>query len=362
MVLRQTATLTQDELAASLGRAKARNLPLWDFLVLERQIPEDVLANAFSKALNLPRVSIDAMPVEAAALEAVAGWLAHKHTCLPIRFAGKALVLAMANPLDSMAIHDVQFASSRHVTPVVASRTDILTGIRRCYASTARAKVEAEPPPEPEEACVFTVESAPAEQTRASDASTAVELCSQIMSDAITLGASDIHIEAGASETRVRLRIDGVLREHLQLPDWMRGALLSRIKILAKLDIAEQRVPQDGRIQLRGPESADRCARLDVADAVRREGGPPAPRIGRHADAGRARLLGRRSDAPRRSAPPAAGTDPRDRPDRGREEHDALLHAGAPPVQGDQHRHDRGPDRVSSGGRHPGAGEREGRV
>ena len=199
MVLRQTATLTPDELAASLGRARARNLPLWDFLVLERQIPEDALANAFSKALNLPRVDIDATPVDAAALEAVAGWLAHKHTCLPIRFAGKALVLAMANPLDSTAIHDVQFASSRHVKPVVASRTDILTGIRRWYASTARARVEADPPPEPEEACVFTVESAPAEQTRASDASTAVELCSQIMSDAITLGASDVHIEAGAS-------------------------------------------------------------------------------------------------------------------------------------------------------------------
>jgi type IV pilus assembly protein PilB len=249
MVLRQTATLTPDELAASLGRARARNLPLWDFLVLERQIPEDALANAFSKALNLPRVDIEATSVDAAALEAVAGWLAHKHTCLPIRFAGKALVLAMANPLDSTAIHDVQFASSRHVKPVVASRTDILTGIRRWYASTARARVEPDPPPEPDEACVFTVESPPAEQTRASDASTAVELCSQIMSDAITMGASDVHIEAGASETRVRLRIDGVLREYLHIPDWMRGALLSRIKVLAKLDIAEHRVPQDGRIQ-----------------------------------------------------------------------------------------------------------------
>jgi len=254
MVLRQTATLTPDELAASLGRARARNLPLWDFLVLERQIPEDVLANAFSKALNLPRVYIDATSVEAAALEAVAGWLAHKHTCLPIRFAGKALVLAMANPLDSMAIHDVQFASSRRVQTVVASRTDILLGIRRCYSSTDRAKVEPEtepppaPEPAPEETCVFSIESERAEPTPSTDASTAVELCSQIMNDAIKLGASDIHIEAGASETRVRLRIDGVLREYLHIPDWMRGALLSRIKVLGKLDIAEHRIPQDGRI------------------------------------------------------------------------------------------------------------------
>ena len=71
----------------------------------------------------------------------------------------------------------------------------------------------------------------------------------ELMLDAVKLGASDIHIEAGASETRIRLRIDGVLREHLRIPDWMRSALLSRIKILAKLDIAEQRLPQDGRMQ-----------------------------------------------------------------------------------------------------------------
>jgi type II secretory ATPase GspE/PulE/Tfp pilus assembly ATPase PilB-like protein len=147
-----------------------------------------------------------------------------------------------------VAIQDVQFASSRRVKPVVASRTDILTGIRRCYSSTERARAEEEPPAEPDQTPVF-VDSAPAEETPSSDPSTAVALCSQIMLDAVTLGASDIHIEPGASETRVRLRIDGVLREHLHMPSWMRSPLLSRIKILAQLDIAEQRIPQDGRIQ-----------------------------------------------------------------------------------------------------------------
>ena len=247
-VLRETATLSAAELAVSLGLAKARSLPLWDFLVLERRVPEDVLAEAFSKALKLPRVHIDATAVDAGAIAAVAGWLAHKHTCLPIRFAGKALVLAMANPLDSMAIKDVQFASSRHVSTVVATRTDILNGISLWYSSTERAKIEEAAPAEPDEP-VFATEREPAEPARSSDASTAVELCAQIMLDAVKLGASDIHIEAGATETRIRLRIDGVLREHLRIPDWMRSALLSRIKIMAKLDIAEQRLPQDGRMQ-----------------------------------------------------------------------------------------------------------------
>jgi type IV pilus assembly protein PilB len=249
MVLRQTATLSADELAVSLGQAKARKLPLWDFLVTERRVPEDVLAEAFSKALHVPRVYIHATAIDAAAVAAVSGWLAQKHTCVPIRFAGKTLVLAMANPLDNTAIQDVQFASSRHVSTVVATRTDILNAIRHWYSSTERARVDEAPEPEVDQTVVFATESQPPEQPRPGDASVAVELCSQIMLDAIRLGASDIHIEAGASETRVRFRIDGVLREHLRIPDWMRTALLSRIKILAKLDIAEQRLPQDGRIQ-----------------------------------------------------------------------------------------------------------------
>jgi type IV pilus assembly protein PilB len=259
MVLRETATLTPEELAISLGRAKARNLSLWEFLVLERRIPEDILADAFSKALNLPRVFVDATRVDAAAVDAVAGWLAHKHTCLPIRFAGKSLVLAMANPLDSVAIQDVQFASSRRVQPVVASRTDILGALSRFYPPADRTRAESSAPEEPhasEARSVFTTEAESAATMPPSDASPAVDLCAQIMLDAVTQGASDIHIEAGANETRVRLRIDGVLRDYLYVPQWMRGSLLSRIKILAKLDIAEQRLPQDGRIQYQVQDQA----------------------------------------------------------------------------------------------------------
>src|SRR5258708_7136963 len=125
MVLRQTATLSADELAVSVGLAKTKRLPLWDFLMRERRVPEDVLAEAFSKALKLPRVCIAATSIEAAAIEAVAGWLAYKHTCLPIRHREDERLARETNPLDSMAIKDVQFASSRHVSTVEATSTDI---------------------------------------------------------------------------------------------------------------------------------------------------------------------------------------------------------------------------------------------
>src|SRR5205085_1132242 len=123
----------------------------------------------------------------------------------------RTLVLAMANPLDSIAINDVQFASSRPVEPVVAAKNEILTGINHCYPSSAERGLS-----------VFTRESAAFDQTASADTSIVVELCTQIIVDAIDAGASDIHIEAGPSETRVRLRVDGVLHDYLQIPGWLR--------------------------------------------------------------------------------------------------------------------------------------------
>jgi type IV pilus assembly protein PilB len=246
----QPETITSQELEVSLIQATARNLPLLDFLVRERNVPEGTLAETFSRALNLPRVDLAATTVEAPALKAVTARLALKHTCLPIRLSGKTLVLAMANPLDRTAIQDVEFASSRKVQPVVASRTEILRSIDKHYPiESPRANKAA---PERDILSVFSAEGLDLATSR--ETAPAVELCNQLLADATTLAASDIHIEAGPREMRVRLRVDGVLRDHLLLPDWLRIPLLSRIKILAKLDIAEQRLPQDGRFQHLAPD------------------------------------------------------------------------------------------------------------
>jgi len=246
----QPEMITSQELEVSLIQATARNLPLLDFLVRERNVPESTLAETFSHALNLPRVDLAATTVEAPALKAVTARLALKHTCLPIRLSGKTLVLAMANPLDRTAIQDVEFASSRKVQPVVASRTEILSSIDKHYPTESpRANKAA---PERDILSVFSAEGLDSATSR--ETAPAVELCNQLLADATTLGASDIHIEAGPREMRVRLRVDGVLRDHLLLPDWLRVPLLSRIKILAKLDIAEQRLPQDGRFQHLTPD------------------------------------------------------------------------------------------------------------
>jgi type IV pilus assembly protein PilB len=265
-IVRRSDTLTSQELDVSLRQANARNIPLWDILVVERQVPEEALAEAFSAWLHLPRVRLDSVEIEPAAVKAVAGWLVRKHTCLPIRLSGKSLVLAMKNPLDQQAIQDVQFASSRQVQPVVASRAEILTGIDKHYPSGKAAA----PGADVADAGAFSIVAAEPDgldldQTdplQADGITPAVHLCNVILLDAIRLQASDIHIEPGPQEMRVRLRVDGVLRDHLQLPRWMHAAVVSRIKILAKLDISQQRLPQDGRIKVR---SRDRGIDLRVS-------------------------------------------------------------------------------------------------
>ena len=255
-VRRHSAALTPQELELCLKQANARNVPLWDILVLERQVPEDALAEGFSNWLNVPRVRLDSIQIDAAAVKTVSDRLARKHTCLPLHFIGKNLVLAMANPLDHQAIQDVQFASSRQVQPVIASRTDILIGIEEHY-SCGKPSGEVQKAVDGDHVSVHAdgpgvLDLDETDPMRSPDieSSPTVALCSEIILGAVKLQASDIHIEPGPREVRVRLRVDGVLRDYLELPRWMGPALLSRIKILAKLDIGQQRLPQDGRIKV----------------------------------------------------------------------------------------------------------------
>jgi len=254
-ILARTGTLTDHELEVSLRLATARNMSLWDSLVLERQIPEEALAEAFSRDLKLPRVRLDSVEIQTSALRAVAAGLARKHTCLPLRLARNKIVLAMSNPLDEDAIQDVQFASSRQVERVVASRTEILNGIEIHYPSSATPRDAEAKSSEPSAVGGVAAEAGElifdrVDSLQPAESAPAVHLSRVLVCDAIKLQASDIHIEPGPHEMRVRLRVDGVLRDHLQLPRWMHAGLVSRIKILAKLDIAQQRLPQDGRIRV----------------------------------------------------------------------------------------------------------------
>jgi type IV pilus assembly protein PilB len=258
-ILRVTGALSAPELDLSIRQAASRNVALWDVLVDEHRLSEEALAQALAARLNLPRVRIESLDIQPAAVKALSGTLARKHVCLPISVDERRIVLAMANPVDQHAKQDVQFASNRFVEPVVACRSDILNGIEKYYAPAQSPAADSAPFGAAPTGYGWDSDAADSGQA---ERAPAVQLCNQIVMDAVKSNASDIHIEPGPYEFRVRLRIDGVLRDHCALPQWMHGGLVSRIKILAKLDIAQQRLPQDGRIKVK---SGDRAIDLRVS-------------------------------------------------------------------------------------------------
>ncbi|MBI3329544.1 MAG: Flp pilus assembly complex ATPase component TadA, partial [Nitrospinae bacterium] len=181
--------------------------------------------------------------------------LARKHACLPLKVEGNSLLLAMANPWDYEAIQDVQFASSLMVRPVVASRTEVLDAIEAHYATEDRLQAFVGNVPDAADFRILAQDTEELDLDKLDVRSAAalppvVKLCNVIILDAIKAQASDIHLEPGLHDVQVRLRVDGVLRSYTQVPKWLQNAVVSRLKILAKLDIAERRRPQDGRIKV----------------------------------------------------------------------------------------------------------------
>src|SRR5712692_2835911 len=244
----------QSELEEGIALARQKGISPIDLLVREKQYSEEALAEGFAEWLRLPRVRIASLTLEPEAANVVGEKIALKHECLPLKIEGRTLVVAMVNPADYDAIQDVQFISGYTVRPVVATRTEILDGIHEVYSSEDRmqdflAKVADSPD--------FTIVSEETEKVdldrsdsrSAAELAPVVKMCNLILQEAIRSQASDVHLEPGLNCLEVRMRVDGVLREYIDVPKWLHHPLVSRLKILAALDIAERRLPQDGRIK-----------------------------------------------------------------------------------------------------------------
>ena len=254
-LLLQAGLLTEKELVQTQELARRRRVSLLDVLLEEKRVSEENLADTLAQWLKLPRVRLASVTIEPEALKVVNQEMARKHVCLPVKVEGKALVLAMANPADFEAIQEFEFSTGLTIRPVVASRTEILDGIETHYEPEERlqdflANVT--------EATEFSLVEAEGEDgaldteasRTAAEQAPVVKMCNLIIQDAIRAGASDIHVEPELNAIRVRFRIDGVLRDYMQIPKWLHMPLVSRVKILSKLDIAERRLPQDGRIKV----------------------------------------------------------------------------------------------------------------
>jgi len=203
-------------------------------------ISEDALADALAHALGLPLVEAAQFPAETAAVPEVSAPFLRDRRALPLSIQDGAVVVAMANPLDREAVDGIAFATGRRVEPRVARGGDIDAAIDRLYRSDAiPAEVEDEVDEGDLERLKDLVSDAPV-----------IRAVNRLIADAVDARASDIHLEPTEDRLAIRFRIDGVLRDMPAKPSAMRAPVVSRIKVMAGLNIAERRLPQDGRLRL----------------------------------------------------------------------------------------------------------------
>src|SRR5262245_16743307 len=250
--------IDNEQLARALQEQKGSNDKLGGILVKLNFVTEEKLIAFLSRQYGIQSITLSQLDVDPEVLKLVPEQIARKYEVLPIKRQGNQLTLAMGDPTNVFALDDVAFMTNLQVVPVVASQAAIRAAIDRSYDSKGGiADIVSEM-----EGAANDVELVEGEEDAATkvdvfelkesaDEAPVVRLINMILVDAIRRGASDIHLEPYEKVFRVRFRVDGVLHEIMTPPKRLEAALTSRVKIMASLDIAERRLPQDGRIKLR---------------------------------------------------------------------------------------------------------------
>jgi general secretion pathway protein E len=202
-------------------------------------ISEDALAGALARTLGLPLVDAASFPEETATVPEVSAPFLRDRRVLPLAIDGAVVVVAMANPLDREAAEGIAFATGRRVERCVGRGGDIDAAIDRLYRTDGGTEVEDEVDEGDLERLKDLVSDAPV-----------IRAVNRLIADAVDARASDIHLEPTEDRLAVRFRIDGLLRDRAPKPAAMRAPVVSRIKVMAGLNIAERRLPQDGRLRL----------------------------------------------------------------------------------------------------------------
>jgi type IV pilus assembly protein PilB len=254
-LLRQSGLATETQLRRVRERVEQGAGSFIEVLVKEEHVSEDAVAAAFTERLRVPRARVATFLLDEEALRKVPERLARKHQCLPLAIEGRMLVVAMANPIDYRAIQDIEFAAASTVKPVAATLSEVLEGIDERYGAEDRIGTFLANVPDTPDIQIAS-EDGPelsmdvADSIQAAEVAPVVKMCNLVIYDALKSSASDVHIEPALHDLQVRMRVDGVLRDYTRVPKWLHGPVVSRLKILAKLDIAERRLPQDGRVNV----------------------------------------------------------------------------------------------------------------
>ena len=247
--------ITEEQLKEGLAVSTTEGHRIGYALVHLGFVQEEELTRMLARQYRVPAVDLDKVTVDEKILKLIPGHVAIKHLVLPLRRVGRMLTVAMTNPTDFSAIDDLKFITKLEIEPVIVGEYTLRKHLETYFGKTEDEQmanlleqwgedevevIEEEDDDEAYSQMAAEVESAPV-----------VKFINGLLTDAVLKGVSDIHIEPFEKEIRVRYRIDGALIEVMKPPMKMKAALISRIKILADLNIAERRVPQDGRIKLK---------------------------------------------------------------------------------------------------------------
>jgi type IV pilus assembly protein PilB len=244
-VLVESGLVTPGDMQRARDRQAETGEPLTRVLVAEGMVAETELVKALGRHIGVDYISLADTVIDPAAAVLIPESLARRYGVIPVRFEDDSLIVAMVDPGNVLVVDDVRAITGRRVIARIATRADVEDAIRRQGrydedVSSLADMVGLDNPEDDLSKVQAAIEEAPI-----------VKLVNTLISRAVNERASDIHIEPGERDLRVRFRIDGVLHEIMSTPRSVSGAVVSRLKIMADLDIAERRIPQDGRVTIR---------------------------------------------------------------------------------------------------------------
>jgi type IV pilus assembly protein PilB len=256
-LLIESGLLTPHGLNDALERHKKTGRRIGEALIEMKLVSEEEIAFALAMQLKIPFIDLKDYPIESNAIDCVPEEVCQKYVCIPLSMKNNILNVAMADPLNLNIMKDLQFITGYNIHPAISTRVQITDSLQKHFhpeksivevADEFVEDVGMEFIAEDKEEQDFEEEQEDFDALRDSPFIKMVDL---IIRNAIKQGASDIHIEAQEKQVRVRNRVDGVLQDSIKLPKWTQPIIISRIKVLAGLNIAERRLPQDGRIKVK---------------------------------------------------------------------------------------------------------------
>lgn len=242
-ILIEKGLITEEDLNRALDIQNRSGEKLGEILLKMGVIKEEDLYSALAEIYNVPYINLEDIVVDAETVKLVPEHICRRYKVIPLKMDGDRIVVAMSNPVNIYALDDIRIITGKEVDPVLASENQILQSLDKIYTiqkGLEETLINIGPAEEEVETSVEVLE----------DEAPVVRLVNLTITQAVQEGASDIHIEPTENDVKIRFRVDGVLYDVISPPKKIFPTLVARIKILSNMDIAERRIPQDGRFRV----------------------------------------------------------------------------------------------------------------